>query len=95
MQRTLLLILKSSLMERIKLFFNGEWVEASWVDITQQTEQWNEYLLADGSVIRVKTVVTKIYRAEGKYDDEGNPLYITRSMGICATHSPDSLRKQE
>ena len=46
-------------------------------------EEWNEYKLLDGGLVRVKTTVQRIYRildSEGKpaYNDEGDPHMIVR-----------------
>jgi len=47
-------------------------------------EDWNEYELEDGSVLRVKTVVTKISKMleddkkSLRYTSEGEPVYNVR-----------------
>lgn len=46
-------------------------------------EDWNEYVLADGGRVRIKTVVQRIYRivdAEGvpQSDENGDPKLIVR-----------------
>jgi hypothetical protein len=43
-------------------------------------EFWNEYLVDDGSVLRLKIVVTEVNRLEGEYDDEGQPVYAVKSV---------------
>jgi hypothetical protein len=57
------------------------------------TEQWNEYFLEDGSVVRAKLVATEISRVEGEWDADGNPTYVLRSTTVLAVSSPQSLRK--
>lgn len=56
-------------------------------------EHWNEYLLDDGTTIRLKGVVTVMYRVVDQYDDDGNPAYIVNSTNVAATKSPDAMRK--
>ncbi len=46
------------------------------VPITKAIESFNEYVLEDGSVLRVKCVATSIVRIEGQYNQEGRPVYI-------------------
>lgn len=58
-------------------------------------EYWNEYLADDGTVIRVKLVVTEIMRVDDQYDPEGNPTYILKSSNVTAISAPDELRRQE
>lgn len=48
-------------------------------------EDWNEYELEDGSVIRTKTVITKVLRLDGYFDPYGNPVYVVQSQMIVAT----------
>lgn len=57
-------------------------------------EHWNEYLADDGSVIRLKVVVTEILRIDGEYDQEGNPGYIVKSTNVVAVSAPEELRRQ-
>ncbi len=56
-------------------------------------EHWNEYLVDDGTVIRLKLVVTEVLRLDGQYDQEGNPAYIAKSANVVAISAPEELRK--
>lgn len=56
-------------------------------------EHWNEYLLDDGTIVRLKPVVTEVLRVEGQYDQSGNPAYIIQSTNVTAVDAPDSLRQ--
>ncbi len=73
---------------------NGEWADAAPVGINQSSEQWNHYLLEDGSVLKVKLVVTKVSRIDNAYDAEGNPLYIFQSTNVTSVESPENLKKK-
>lgn len=79
---------------KIKINFGGEEVEASPIDINQTNEYWNQYLLDDGTVIKMKLVATKVLRVDSKYDPEGNPLYIIQSTNITSVNAPDNLKKK-
>lgn len=57
-------------------------------------EHWNEYLCDDGSVVKLKTVVTEVLRLEGEYDSEGNPVYVVKSANVVTVSAPDNLRKK-
>lgn len=57
-------------------------------------EHWNEYMLDDGSVIKVKLVITNVVRVEDEYDANGLPLYIAQSTNVMAVSAPDELRKK-
>jgi hypothetical protein len=71
----------------------GQFADAEMVEVQQASEHWNEYLLADGTVARLKVVVTEIWKVEGRYDNDGNPNYIVRSGNVLVVNSPDELRR--
>lgn len=58
-------------------------------------EHWNEYLVEDGSIIRTKLVATEVIKVDGKYDEQGNPLYVLHSTQVLWVDSPDDLRREE
>ena len=72
----------------------GQSVDAELIEITTSNEKSNTYELADGSVLSLKTVVTEIWRVEGHYDEQGNPMYITRSTNMATVNSPEGLRRR-
>lgn len=47
--------------------------------------------LVDGSVIRLKTVITEILKLEGEFDPEGTPIYAIKSTNIISVASPAHL----
>ena len=68
-------------------------VEAEIIPFRGDVEHWNEYLLDDGTVVRMKAVVTEIVRVDGHYDPEGNPAYIVFSANVTHVDAPDELKK--
>lgn len=58
-------------------------------------EHWNEYLVDDGTVVRVKLVVTEIIRLDGEYNAQGEPLYTVESTNVSAISAPEELRQSE
>lgn len=58
-------------------------------------EHWNEYLVDDGTVVRVKLVVTQIIRLDGEYDAQGDPLYSVQSTTVSSITAPEELRQSE
>ncbi len=67
--------------------------EAELVPINQSNEHWNEYFLVDGSVVRLKTVATEIWRVLDEFDQDGNPVYVVRSGNIVNVIGAENLRK--
>lgn len=58
-------------------------------------EHWNEYLVDDGSLLRVKLVATEVIRVDGRYDQEGNPVYVLNSTNVLVVAAPDELKHGE
>lgn len=77
-----------------KIPFRGREVDATEVEFQTRKEDWSEYQLMDGSFIKMKLVVGDIFKIEGEYDDEGNPIYIVRSKNVLMVKSPDILKKK-
>ena len=77
-----------------RINFQGQEVDATEVEFQTRREDWNEYQLMDGSEIKMKLVVSGVFRIGGLYDDEGNPVYQIKSTNIAAVKSPDNLRRK-
>ena len=67
---------------QVKLRFQGKNVDATELKFTTTLEEWNEYKCEDGSTLRMKTVVAKIYRTNQKNVQTGEPVYVVRSSNI-------------
>lgn len=74
--------------------FKGKEVLGELVLVQETREQWNQYQLEDGSTLRLKTVATEIYRVEGEYDQEGNPVYVIKSANILSVIAPEELKRK-
>lgn len=72
---------------------DGRSFDAVFVPARSANESWNEYLLEDGTVIRIKLVMTDVYRVEGLYDNEGNPVYHVKSSNVLTVLPPEHLKK--
>ena len=56
----------------MKMTINGKTVEAQPLDFEIGREEWNEYKLLDGGVVRVKLVATRILQV---VDEDGKPVH--------------------
>jgi hypothetical protein len=69
-------------------------VDGTEIQLTESIERWTELKLEDGSVLRVKPVVTAVVRIDGHYDPQGNPMYAIQGGQTMVIGSvPDHLRK--
>lgn len=81
-------------MERkTKIVLNGQPFDATVIPVRSSQEHWNEYLLADEAVVRIKLVVTEIYRIDGMFDPEGNPVYHIKSGNVASVIAPEELKR--
>jgi hypothetical protein len=70
-------------------------VDAYEVGVMESTERWTELKLEDGSVLRVKPLVSGAIRIEGKFDAEGNPVYSLKATQITTIVSvPEHLKEK-
>lgn len=59
----------------MKAQYQGREVEANEVEVLSCNEQWNEYQLADGKVLLLKTVLVGIQKLEGVTNPDGSQAY--------------------
>jgi hypothetical protein len=68
----------------MKVPYQGREVEGKPVDFLIRKEDFNEYQLTDGKILRIKMVVTRIIRLEGEKGQDGNPIYYIQSQNVVA-----------
>jgi hypothetical protein len=64
------------------------------VPITEAIERWSELKLEDGSILKVKASILTVTRIPGKFDPDGNPLYVLQGGVIMIVSSADAGLKQ-
>ncbi len=82
-------------LRKVRVSVNGQMADAYDVPVFDSNEKWADVTLEDGTVLRVKTVVSSAVRIEGQWDLEGNPLYMVKSSPAVAIVSvPEALRRK-
>ena len=65
------------------------------IPIDNSNEKFNEYTLNDGTILRVKLVVSGVIRAKDQWDAEGHPIYTILSHNVVrVVQSHPSLRQR-
>jgi hypothetical protein len=83
-------------MERkTKIQFKGQLREATLIPVRSAQEQWNEYLLEDETILRMKLIVAEVYRIDGMYTADGDPVYHIKSSTIASAITPEALKKPQ
>jgi hypothetical protein len=63
------------------------------VEMLEAKERWSEYRLADGTTLRLKPVMIAIFRADGQYTPDGDPVYNMKSTLITDVRAPNTLTR--
>jgi len=73
---------------------NGQEVEGTVMPFQVGGENFNEYVVEDGTILKIKLVVTEVLRIDGAYDADGNPVYLVASSNVMSASSPEPLRRK-
>ena len=77
------------LMERRRKFlYLGKQCEGVEVPVKSSRESWSDYLMEDGTVIRLKVILTDAIKLENEYDADGTPVYVLKYTMISAVSAP-------
>jgi hypothetical protein len=83
-----------NMSNKVKLNLGGKVVWGELISVQQAQEGWSQYLLADGSIVKMKVVVTDVFRVENEYDAEGNPIYYVKSTNVVSVNASEELRRK-
>lgn len=72
----------------------GGLIDATPVSFQVGGEFWNEYVLEDGTLVRLKPVVAEFLKVDGMYDPEGNPFYVVKAQNVVVVTAPEEIRKR-
>jgi len=66
--------------------------EGEELDFKEEQENWNSYKLSDGTILKVRLVLTGVKRLK-KYRPDNMPIYIIQSQNVVrAVDVPQNLR---
>ena len=69
---------------------NGKLVPGRVVSFNPLVETWNEYTMEDGTVIRMRTIITRVVKLAEPSPD-GGPNYLVSSNNVLDTQAPEKL----
>lgn len=73
--------------------FQGRPVKGRSIDFESKGENWNQYSLEDGSILKIKTVLMEVVRLD-HYNDNGDPTYQFVAQQIVSVQVAENLRKK-
>jgi hypothetical protein len=68
----------------MKVMYQGREVEGKPIDFLTRQEDFNEYQLTDGKILKIKMVVTRIIKLEGEKAPDGTPVYFIQNQNVVA-----------
>ena len=72
---------------------SGETTEGTFVNVIESTERFTDIKLEDGTVLKAKVSVAEVSRVDGRWDNDGNPLYFVKSQTVI-TVAKTPFRKE-
>ena len=73
---------------------SGNMITGDLIEVEESIERFSDITLKDGTRIRLKPVVVEVIRADGQWDNEGNPLYVIRATNVMTVRNvTENLKK--
>jgi hypothetical protein len=64
------------------------------IDIKELDEKWSEYVLKDGTILRVKPVIMEIRRLKKQFAPNGDPVYAVKNTLLTEIKAPANLKRK-
>ncbi|MBI9095616.1 MAG: hypothetical protein JEY71_12100 [Sphaerochaeta sp.] len=64
------------------------------MDIMASNDPWASVTLDDGSELRYKHPVLKVFKLVDVYDETGNPVYLMQHSPMISASVPEDLKKK-
>ena len=77
-------------MRKMKLNLGGKAVEAEKMDFKPIDENWSLYRLEDGTVLKLRLIVSEIFKLPGADPLTGMPQFLAKSSNVMAVEPPTS-----
>lgn len=77
-----------------KVTFQNQEVWGEEIEFETEKENWNTYILEDGTKLKMKSVVAKVLRLE-VFKEDGEPIYLVNSSQIVTSDVPDNLKRKQ
>jgi len=66
----------------------GQMVDAEQLGFTPISEAWSEYKLDDGKIMRIRVVVSEVYRLNEIDETTGKNNYLVKSTNVISMGEP-------
>jgi hypothetical protein len=79
----------------IHFTFEGKQERAVEISFDVKSEGWSTYILEDGTVIKMKTVTSRVMKLLDRVREDGSPFYVLEGVAVVTTIKPESPSNQE
>jgi hypothetical protein len=76
-------------MKTVKINLGGQTVEAESMTYRPLNEPWSSYQLDDGSIIKLRLVLSDVFKLPSPDPLTGLPQYIIRSSNVMSVEPPE------
>ena len=66
----------------MQIEYQGKLIEVTEIEVLTENEKWNEYQLADGKILSIKTILLSVTKAKSEITQGGSPLYLTKTQQV-------------
>jgi hypothetical protein len=80
---------------KVKLTLGDQTVEADKMDFNPIQENWSIYRLEDGTIIKLKLIISDVFRIPGTDPVTGVPQFMVRSTNIMSVEPAVQTPKTE
>ena len=63
------------------------------IEFETERENWNTYILIDGTKLKLKAVAATIIKLD-EYLPNGDPMYVVNASNVVATDVPEQLKRK-
>ena len=79
---------------KMNLNLGGQVVQAEKMEFAPIDESWSLYRLEDGTVIRIRLIVSEVFRLPGLDPLTGVPQFLAKSSNVMVVDRPSSPSTQ-
>lgn len=82
-------------MREVEIPHAGETVRAYELEFTTQSDNWGEYTTEEGTRIKMRSVVARVYRLIDKFREDGQPVHVLHGSVVLDIAVPSGKEASE
>jgi len=76
-------------VREVEIPYEGETVKALELDFSTESDHWGEYTTEQSVRIKMRSVVSRIYRLTEKVRPDGSPIHVLQGSVVIDTAMPE------